>query len=410
MHCLPLGAGDDDHDCQQHRHSGDTLFAATVHDRSVLTQRQLNRATLARQLLLDRGRLDVVDAVHRVVALQAQEPASPYLALWNRVARFDPAELDTAFAEHRVIKATLMRITLHAVDATDHPPFREAMVETLRAGRLHDRRFKATGLTNEDADALVPELLEFASRSRTNVEFEAFLEARVGPTPKPGPWWAFRSVAPFVHAPTGGPWTFGPRPSYVASPTAPFPSDRNEAVQRLVWRYLEGFGPATVQDIAQFGPIYRPPIRDAVQALAGRLETMEGPDGAELYDVPGGLQPAEDTPAPPRLMAMWDSVLLAYLDRSRVLPAEYRKLVMRNNGDVLPTLLVDGYVCGVWRPVDGGIEATAFHPLARDAWKGLAAEARDLVALLADREPQVYRRYARWWRDLPSAEIRVLHG
>ncbi len=125
---------------------------------------------------------------------------------------------------------------------------------------------------------------------------------------------------------------------------------------------------------------------------------------------PARSVPDEDTPAPPRLMAMWDSILLAYADRSRVIPPEYRKLVMRSNGDVLPTLLVDGYVCGVWRPVDGGIEATAFHPLPDDAWDGLAAEARQLVAFLADREPAVYSRYARWWTDLPTADVHLLPG
>src|SRR3712207_7710489 len=107
---------------------------------------------------------------------------------------------------------------------------------------------------------------------------------------------------------------------------------------------------------------------------------------------------------------MWDSVLLAYADRGRVIPAGHRKLVTRNNGDVLPTLLVDGYVAGVWRPVDGGIEATAFDPLSEQAWHGLAAEARALVAFLADREPAVYRRYAHWWAKLPPAEVRVLPG
>jgi len=90
---------------------------------------------------------------------------------------------------------------------------------------------------------------------------------------------------------------------------------------------------------------------------------------------------------------MWDSILLAYVDRSRVIPPDYCTLVTRSNGDVLPTLLVDGYVAGVWRPVAGGIEATAFHHLPDDAWEGLAAEARSLVAFLADREPEVYRRY-----------------
>ncbi|CAM5273407.1 hypothetical protein SGRI78S_07340 [Streptomyces griseus subsp. griseus] len=109
-------------------------------------------------------------------------------------------------------------------------------------------------------------------------------------------------------------------------------------------------------------------------------------------------------------MAMWDSVLLAYADRGRVLPAAYRRIVIRANGDVLPTLLVDGYVAGVWRPVAGGIEATAFHPLPEESWEGLAAEARSLVAFLADREPEVYRRYGHWWGHLPDATVRLLPG
>ena len=107
-------------------------------------------------------------------------------------------------------------------------------------------------------------------------------------------------------------------------------------------------------------------------------------------------------------MAMWDSILLAYADRSRIIPPDYRPLVTRRNGDVLPTLLVDGYVAGVWRPVEDGIEATAFHRLADDAWEGLEAEARSLLALLAGREPTVYSRYAHWWNQLPGAEVRVL--
>jgi hypothetical protein len=105
---------------------------------------------------------------------------------------------------------------------------------------------------------------------------------------------------------------------------------------------------------------------------------------------------------------MWDSTLLAHHDRGRVIPPDLRRLVTRNNGDVLPTLLVDGYVAGVWRPVEGGIEATAFHDLPGEAWEGLAAEARALGALLADREPNVYSRYGHWWSKLPQAQVRTL--
>jgi hypothetical protein len=373
-----------------------------------LTARQLNRATLGRQLLLGRESLDVVGAVHRVVALQAQEPASPYLALWNRLAGFDPADLDRAFADQAVVKASLMRIALHAVDAADYPAFHEAMQRSLRASRLGDPRFEVAGLSIAEVDALVPHLVGFAVRARTNTEVEAWLDERLGVRPKPGVWWAVRTFGPFVHAPTVGPWSFGQRPSYVAAPEQEPSGDEDASLQWLVGRYLEGFGPASVADVAQFAMVQRPRVRHALRSMALTVETLRGPDGAELYDVPGGLLPPEDAPAPPRLMAMWDSILLAYADRSRVIPPHDRRLVTRNNGDVLPTLLVDGYVAGVWRPVEDGIEATAFHPLSDETWDGLEAEARALVAFLADREPTVYRRYAHWWGTLPRAEVRVL--
>jgi Winged helix DNA-binding domain len=295
------------------------------------------------------------------------------------------------------------------VHAEDYPAFHNAMVPSLRASRLHDRRFTSSGLTIADADALLPHLLEFAARPRAKAEVEDLLEARLGDR-NPRAWWALRTFAPLWHAPTGGPWSFGPRSSFVAAPVQLPPEDQDASIQWLLRRYLEAFGPATAADFAQFTLLTRSVARDALGALAGELERLEGPDGAELFDVPGGSLPAEDTPAPPRLLPMWDSILFAYFDRSRVIPPDSRRLVIRNNGDALPTLLVDGYVAGVWRPVEGGIEATAFHRLPEDAWTGLAAEATALTAFLAGRDPAVYRRYRHWWDKLPSTEVRVLPG
>lgn len=374
-----------------------------------LTARRLNRATLARQLLLGRGAVDVVEAVRRVVALQAQEPASPYLALWNRVEGLDPGDLDRAFAEQRIVKATLMRITLHAVVAEDYPAFYEAMQPTLRGSRLGDRRFTGTGLSLAEAEAIVPHLLEQAARPRMKAELEAWLDERVGSRPGPGVWWALRSFAPLVHAPTGGPWSFG-RPCYVAARQQRRSGDPEASLRWLVRRYLEGFGPASAQDVARFALVQRSRARAALAGMEGAVERLEGPNGVELFDVPGAPLPPEDAPAPPRLMAMWDSTLLAYADGGRIVPPEYRGLVTRTNGDVLPTLLVDGTVAGVWRPVEEGIEATAFHRLPEEAWEGLDAEARRLIAFVAEREPGVYRRYGRWWNVLPAAEVRVLGG
>jgi hypothetical protein len=374
-----------------------------------LTARGLNRATLARQLLLHREKLPVVDAVRRVVALQAQEAASPYLALWSRVAAFDPGELHRAFADQRIVKAQLFRITLHAVAAEDYPAIHEAMEPTLRGARLYDRRFRSEGVSIEGTLALVPDLLDFTSTPRTNADVEAWLEERFG-EPKPRIWWALRQYGPFVHATTGGAWSFASRPSYVAAVAQDRPGDLASSEAFLVRRYLEGFGPATMQDIAQFGTILRPPVQRALAALADELDRHEGPGGAALYDVPGGLLPPEDSPAPPRLLPMWDSTLLAYADRARMMPPEYRKLVARSNGDVLPTMLVDGHVAGVWRPLGGRIEATAFQALTKADWKGLEEESQSMARFLADRDPNVYSRYARWWTGLPGAEVRLLGG
>lgn len=373
-----------------------------------LSARGLNRTTLARQLLLARERTDVVDALRRVVALQGQEPPSPYLALWNRIERFDPTELDRAIAEQRVLKATLMRVTQHVVVSDDYPAFHAAMQPTLRAARLNDRRFRRTGLTAADADGLLPEVLAFAREPRTNAQAEAWLDERLGETPKPGVWWAYRQYAPFVHAATGGSWSFGPRPAYVAAPNPTPTGDPAAALPVLLRRYLEGFGPASLADFAQFTMLVRPLIRAAHAAIAGGLRRVEGPAGEELWDVPDGDVPAEETEAPPRLLPMWDETLLAYADRSRTIPNEWRGHVTRKNGDVLPTLLVDGFVAGVWRPLERGIEATAFRRLTDEVWAALEAEARDLRALLAKREAVIYRRYWNWWQTLPAAEIRLL--
>jgi hypothetical protein len=368
-----------------------------------ITARELNRATLARQLLLERGAFTVTGGMRCVVALQAQQPASPYVALWNRLAGFNPAELDEAFAGHRVVRAQLMRITMHAVRAEDHQAFREAMEPTLRASRLGDARFTASGLTLADADLLTSGLLDFADQPRTAAECGAWLEGRLGAPLPPLAWRMLRQYAPLWHVPGGGPWSFGPPTSLTAYTAArPRPTLADASVSDLA---LEGFGPASVADIARFALVQRARAKAAVRALGEELSQLEGPDGTALYDIPGAPLPAGNIPAPPRLMAMWDSIMLAYADRSRVIPAGYQQLVTRMNGDVLPTLLVDGYVAGVWRAIPDGIEATAFHPLPGFVWEELAAEARALVPFLADREPEVYRRYHHWWAKLPDAKL-----
>ena len=284
-----------------------------------LTARQVNRATLDRQLLLGRARLDVGDAVRRVLAFQAQEPATPYLALWNRVADFDPAALDRAFADRTVVKATLLRITLHAVHTLDYQDIHHAMLPTLRASRLTDRRFLSSGLTVADADALLAPLAQFASRRpRTGAEVEAMIAQRLG-GPRQYVWWALRTFAPLHYAPTGGPWSFAGSYRVIAARTKPARGDHHTSMRRVVLRYLGAFGPATAQDLGRIGQ-GQPAIQTALRELDDELERFEGPSGTTLYDLPGAPRPGEDVVAPPRLLPMWDNTLLAYADRSRIIP------------------------------------------------------------------------------------------
>ncbi|MFC9056485.1 winged helix DNA-binding domain-containing protein [Streptomyces sp. NPDC057074] len=377
-----------------------------------LTPRRLALATLDRQLLLERERLDVAEAVRRVCAVQAQSPASPYLALWNRVRDFAPEDLDVAFAERRIVKASLMRITLHAVHAEDYAPFRAAMLSTLRASRLYDRRFTSTALTPADADSVLPELAGFLDRPRTGAEVEQQVTARFGEDAH-RVWWALRTYAPIHHGPTGGPWSFTSRNAYLAAPAdaGNGPGEAAAGVRRLLLSYLRAFGPATAQDFARFTLLTRGAVDGALHELGDRVVPVEGRGRAALFDLADATVPAEDTEAPPRLLPMWDSTLLAHVVPGRFLPPEYRPAVVRRNGDVLPCLLVDGRVAGVWRAVDGGLELTAFHRLGKAAWQGVTEEAEKLLALLADRDPAVYRRYGHWWeKGLPGVEHVTVKG
>ncbi|MGI8626591.1 MAG: winged helix DNA-binding domain-containing protein [Geodermatophilaceae bacterium] len=371
-----------------------------------LTARALNRATLARQMLLRRECIDPVTAIQRLCALQAQEAASPYIALWNRLEDFDPVELDSAFAEHTIVKATLLRTTLHAVAMVDYPRFHCALSGYARRARTASPRFASTELSDAEVAALAKPVAAFASQARTNAEMAAFLQELLGPVPDPGVWWAVRPFAPIVHVPTGGPWSFGYRPSFVAARTEPVEDHADQCMDTVAYSYLAAFGPASVLDFAQFCKVARSDARAAFGRLQPRLEPLDG----GLYDVPHGARPDPDTPGPPRLLPMWDSVLFAYADRSRVIPAPYRSLVIRQNGDTLPTILIDGQVAGVWLAESDGIRVIAFYRLDTRTWDELAVEAASLVAFLGDREPLVYRRYRRWWAKLPSAESRVLPG
>lgn len=362
------------------------------------TREALTHATMVRQGLSSRRRVGVIDAVRSVLALQAQEPAAPYLALWNRIDGFDATELDRAFADGTIVKASLFRFTLHAVTADDVAWARAAMQSRARDAGYHDI-VADTGLSSEKlrerlATAMVEPLSnDDIGHALCELVPEADDPARL--------WSALRVVGAFRNAPTTDPWSFGGRPAYLPCTVAA--DDEPAATAELVRRYLTAFGPATIADMSQFTILKRSALREVIDSMAD-IVAVAGPDDAQLFDVHGGDPDSDAEPAtlPPRLLGMWDSVLLAFADRSRIIPDEHRTHVIRRNGDVLPTVLVEGRVRGTWRASTDAIEVRPFEPLDDATLGALDDESRDLRRLLADREPAVFSRFAQWWDRLPD--------
>ena len=361
-----------------------------------LTARRLNRATLARQLLLHRERLDVVEAVERIGGLQAQEPASPYIALWARLHSLEAARLSSALHARELVKATLGRSTLHIVSTRDYRASVTALLGVTRAKWMQETRGRPVERTLPE---LTEDALAFAAVPRTNVELRNHAGTLGEPVPADDLWRRIRRYGAFVHVPGDEPWAFGRRPVQIAAREWVGEPDADEAagLERLVRTHLRAFGPSRLADIAQWSGLS---VRDLRTGLAriDEVETHEDPLGREIFDLPGAPLPDEDTPAPPRLLPMWDETLLAYAERDRVLPEAYRKQVIVKAGDVLPTFTVAGFVAGLWWAEPPGAERPRivlepFVPLTSDAREALRYEADALADFIATPEPEVYRRY-----------------
>ena len=291
----------------------------------------------------------MVAATERIGGLQAQEPASPHIGLWTRLAGFEPAELDRAILDRTVVKGTLMRSTLHLVSAADYLHLWPAIVPELDGIRRRDR---AQPPSPRRLATLRARAEAFTAEPRGLGELRDHLGPADGLAPDEIVWWVRRSVA-FAHAPSEVPWSFGRRPrlahalAWLGADGWPAVAD---ALERLVRRYLGAFGPATAADLAQWSGLAVGKLRPGIAAVdaAGDLRRFSDERGRELLDIDGAPLPDADTPAPPRLLPMWDSTVLAFADRTRLISDADRRVVIARNGDTLPTFTVDGVVAGLW--------------------------------------------------------------
>jgi hypothetical protein len=338
---------------------------------SVLTQRHLNRALLARQLLLEPGRLSIPKALERVGGIQAQYAPSMYIGLWTRLEGFERDQLTQALERRTVVQGTLMRITIHLVSARDWWPFAIAVREArrrqlLRTHKRDERDLAAAGLKVRE---------RIAGTTMTQAEMRKLLGETTG--------LSAATWIDLVRVPPSGTWERR-RADIDAAAEEWLGSDGgqvepDDAVDHLVRSYLRGFGPAGRADIADWAGL---PVRDVAASLE-RLELRRFIDerGNELVDLPRAPLPDPDTPAPPRLLPVWDSTMLqGCIRRTGILPERHRsRFTDSRYPQAMNTFLVDGTVAGVWNFTGGRVQLEPFEKIDRAAVRGLRDEAERLT-------------------------------
>jgi hypothetical protein len=353
-----------------------------------LSDRELNRALLARQFLLKRAALAPAAAIERLAGLQAQWAPAPYIGLWSRLARFTIADLERALAARTVVKATLMRGTLHLVSAKDYPAL---CVATTRS---RPERWAPATRRLADADTIHRATVKYARTARSREELADFLTTQgvAAELSAPMLWWLIASHGWLVHVPPSGTWAFRRSGDLIAAGSWIRPAREPAlatAVATSVQRHLAAFGPATADDISSWSSIRTPAIRSAFDALGSKVRTFTDPRGRTLYDLKSAPLPDADTPAPVRFLPKWDSTLLAYAppERVRILSEVHRKTVIAKNGDVAQTFLLDGMVAGTWsatvKPREATIVLTPFGRLAKADRAALTDEGERLARFLA---------------------------
>lgn len=359
----------------------------------VLGRRALGRATLARQLLLERVHQPVAETLEQLVGLQAQVPRVPHLALWDRLADYDPAELDGLMTSRAVVRTQLMRTTIHTVTAADARALRPLLQTVL------DRTASSTvwgqRLRGHDVAAVVAEAAELLTETPLGrAQLQRELERRHPGLDAEAVAFCVSYWVPWVQPPPRGLWTasgaavMSPLTAWLgqaaAVPAAP---------DDLVLRYLAAFGPATVRDVQAWCGLTR--LGEVVDRLGPRLRTFRGDDGVELVDLPDAVRPDPETPAPVRFLAEYDNVVLSHADRSRVVEAADHVMLLGGPGGWVGTVLVDGLLRATWAARrQGDATVLTVRPsvrLSSEDQDGVAAEGRRLLAFLAPGQAHDFR-------------------
>jgi hypothetical protein len=340
----------------------------------VLTERELNRALLARQMLLERASLSIPRALERMGGLQAQYAPSMYVGLWSRIEGFERDALRRALERRSVVQGTLMRSTIHLVSARDYWPLALAVERPRRDWWLKANR---DGLGARDMSAA-------ARRLRPRLAGETLrrgeVEQLIGRPQAAG----IGHWLHIVRAPPSGTWERRRADLYALAEDwlGPPAVDHDDAVDHTVRRYLGGFGPAAPAEIANWAGVPGEVIAPALERLSLRRFVSE--DGEELVDVPRAPLPDPQTPAPVRLLGTWDAILLAHARRANVLPERFRERVFHvRMPQSVTTFLVDGAVAGTWRHEDGRVTFDPFEGLDRATLRALREEGERMAALHA---------------------------
>ena len=347
---------------------------------TVLGIRALNRATLARQLLLRRARLTPLAALERSFGLQAQVPKPPFIGLWSRLESFDRESLVDLLQHRQVVRGTIMRATLHLMSASDFVTFRMALQPLLTAAMQAIARGR--GMTIE-ADAVAKEAEAYFEKApRTFEEVRQHLVSRFPKVNDRALGYAARMLVPLVMVPTDAPWAFPSISQF--TPAESWIGKRLETGDQrpaLVRRYLAAFGPATVADVQTWSGLGG--LREVVEALRGELRIFHDERKRELFELADAERPAEGTPAPVRFLPEYDNLLLAHKDRRRVVADADKPKVYLPGLRVAATVLIDGFVAGVWK-VElkkrmASLRVSAFARLSKDVRRELEEEGARLA-------------------------------